>query len=107
LAAARYVELNPVRARLAARPEDWPWSSAGAHLAGRDSGALSVRPLLDEVGDWRAFLDGGLGKEAMEALRRHERTGRPLGSTAFMDRLEGMLGRPLKKRKPGPKPAAN
>ena len=105
-AAARYVELNPVRAKLATGPEDWPWSSARAHLAGRDAGALSVRPLLDRVGDWRTFLDGGLGEEALEALRRHERTGRPLGSTAFVERLESMLGRPLKKRKPGPKPAA-
>ena len=105
-AAARYVELNPVRAKLATEPEDWPWSSARAHLAGRDAGALSVRPLLDGVGDWRAFLDGGLGEEALEALRRHERTGRPLGSTAFVERLERMLGRSLKKRKPGPKRAA-
>lgn len=105
LAAARYVELNPVRAKLAARPEDWPWSSARAHLAGRDGGALSVGPLLEAVGDWRAFLDGGLDEEALEALRRHERTGRPLGSTAFVERLEGMLGRPLGKGKPGPKTA--
>jgi hypothetical protein len=36
LAAVRSVERNPVRARLCARPEDWPWSSAAAHLAGRD-----------------------------------------------------------------------
>jgi putative transposase len=33
-AAARYVALNPVRAGLATRAEDWPWSSARAHLAG-------------------------------------------------------------------------
>src|SRR5277367_1716111 len=38
LACARYVELNPVRARLAGRAEDWPWSSVHAHLAGRDDG---------------------------------------------------------------------
>lgn len=35
-AAERYVGLNPVRAGLAARAEDWPWSSARAHLAGVD-----------------------------------------------------------------------
>jgi putative transposase len=34
LAAVRYVALNPVRARLAARAQDWPWSSVGAHLKG-------------------------------------------------------------------------
>jgi putative transposase len=107
LAAARYVELNPVRAKLVARPEDWPWSSARGHLAGRDGRALSVGPLLVAVGDWRAFLDGGLDEEALEALRRHERAGRPLGSTAFIERLEGVLGRQLRKGNPGPKTATD
>src|SRR5271163_2576578 len=36
MAAVRYVSLNPVRACLVARAEDWPWSSARAHLAGVD-----------------------------------------------------------------------
>jgi len=31
LAAARYIELNPVRAKLTKNPEDYPWSSAAAH----------------------------------------------------------------------------
>ena len=35
VAAARYVELNPVRAGLVAAAEAWPWSSAKAHLIGR------------------------------------------------------------------------
>ena len=30
--ALRYTELNPVRARMVARAEDWEWSSARAHL---------------------------------------------------------------------------
>jgi putative transposase len=106
VAAARHVELNPVRAGLTPRPEDWPWSSARAHLAGRDAGPVAVRPLPGRVGDWRAFLAAGLGEEALETLRRHERTGPPLGSAAFVERLEAALGRALKKRKPGPKPAA-
>jgi putative transposase len=46
LAAARYVELNPVRARLAERAGDWRWSSARAHLDGRDDALASVAPLL-------------------------------------------------------------
>ena len=36
LAAARYVELNPVRARLVEKPELYPWSSAAAHVKGAD-----------------------------------------------------------------------
>jgi len=46
LAAARYVELNPVRARLAERAGDWRWSSARAHLDGRDDALVQVAPLL-------------------------------------------------------------
>src|SRR5216684_9028316 len=46
LAAARYVELNPVRARLAERAGDWRWSSARAHLDGRDDALVRVAPLL-------------------------------------------------------------
>ena len=35
IAAVRYVSLNPVRARLVARAEDWPWSSVRASLRSR------------------------------------------------------------------------
>ncbi len=36
LACAKYVELNPVRAGLVKKPEDWPWSSAGPHTKRKD-----------------------------------------------------------------------
>ena len=104
LAAARYVELNPVRARLARQAADWPWSSAAAHLAGRDDGLVRTAPLLDRVGDWRAFLKDGIEAAALEDLRCHERTGRPLGAAAFVADLEARLERALAPRKPGRKP---
>lgn len=46
LAAARYVELNPVRAGLATAPSDYRWSSAWAHLKGKDDGLVRVSPDL-------------------------------------------------------------
>ena len=106
LACARYVELNPVRARLVRNPRDWRWSSARAHLAGKDDGLVVARPLLDIVGDWREFLKGGLSEDEHEAIRAHERTGRPLGKARFTARLEKRLGRTLARQKPGPKPKA-
>ena len=48
--AARYVALNPVRAHLVQRPQDWAWSSIRAHLDGRDDGLVTVAPLLDRLG---------------------------------------------------------
>ena len=102
-ACARYIELNPVRAKLVKRPEQWRWSSAKAHLRGA-YGALirSAKPLRDR-GEWASLLKGGMAEAEAEAIRRCERTGRPLGSTGFIERLEGSLGRALKPRKPGRK----
>jgi putative transposase len=41
-AAYRYVNLNPVRARLVERAEDWPWSSARALLGLADDGLTDL-----------------------------------------------------------------
>ncbi len=189
-AAARYVELNPLRARLVTDPCDWPWSSARAHLAGRDDQLVKVAPLLamigdwdaflrsampeDElrdirrharhrsaargrgipralgghdgpctqaaetrsktkrnnelshvspelkpgrddqlvkvapllamIGDWDAFLRSAMPEDELRDIRRHARTGRPLGDEAFLARLEDTMGRALKPQKRGPKP---
>jgi putative transposase len=104
LAAARYVELNPLRAGLVRRAADWRWSSARAHLAGKDDALAEAAPLLELVPDWTAFLAGGLGEDELEALRRHARTGRPLGSEGFIEGLEARLGRRLKPGKRGRRP---
>ena len=53
LAAARYVELNPVRAGLVKRARQWRWSSARAHLEGRDDELAAAAPLLELAPDWR------------------------------------------------------
>jgi len=99
MAAARYVAVNPVRARLVARAEDWRWSSVRAHLAGRDDGLVSVAPLIDRCGGrFSDLLDAPVSAEAVSALRAAETIGHPLGSASFLDRLDP---RP---RRRGPKP---
>lgn len=102
--AARYVSLNPVRARLTARAEDWPWSSARAHLAGRDDGIVKVAPLLSRIEDFAAFLDQPFEEDAYMALRRSETVGRPLGSADWIESLERDHARSLAPRKRGRKP---
>ena len=88
LACTRYVEFNRVRATLAAEAKAWPWSSARAHLAGRDDDLDHVGPMLELVGDWAAFLAEGLDGRVHAAIRSGERTGRPLGGAAFVAALE-------------------
>jgi putative transposase len=103
--AARYIEHNPVKAGLVETPGAYRWSSAAAHLAARDDALVRVKPLLDRINDWASFLAGSSDGATAVALRRHERTGRPLGSRSFVQALERLLNRPLVPKKPGPKSA--
>ncbi|MHC4916593.1 MAG: transposase [Planctomycetota bacterium] len=104
LAAARYGELNPVRARMVERPEDWPWSSAAFHLGKRpDDPLVTDRTLLGLVDDWAEFL-ARRDEAARAALRRATRTGRPAGDRRFLVRMERLTGRRLRRMKPGPRP---
>jgi putative transposase len=103
LAAARYIELNPVRAKLTTAPSDYLWSSARAHIRKKDDVLVKVRPLLLMTRGWKRFLTSAASEEQIETFRRHERTGRPLGDEEFLERLEKELGRVLKRQKTGPK----
>jgi putative transposase len=103
VACTRYVEQNPVRAKLVKSARDWRWSSARAHLSAKDDGLVTVRPMLEIVPDWSDLLRTKLGPEVHEAIRTGERTGRPLGPERFVAHLEKRLKRPLAKKKPGPK----
>jgi putative transposase len=105
VAAARYVALNPVRARLVARAEDWPWSSVRAHLAGADDALVSVGPLRTRIADFAALLAASERDSGFAALRAAEQTGRPLGNADFVAGLERLLGRRIARRAPGRKPA--
>jgi putative transposase len=95
VAAARYIELNPVRAGLVFSPGEHPWSSATAHLRGRNDGLVRVAPLLERVGNWSEFLGERSEPEMLDVLRKHAVTGMPLGSDAFVRQVEGTLGRVL------------
>ena len=105
--AARYVALNPVRARLSERAEDWPWSSARAHLIGRDDDLVEVAPLLERIGDFRTFLGTDEDQQATRALRMAETMGRPLGERSWVKALEEKTGRTLAARTRGRKKREN
>jgi len=102
LAACRYIELNPVRAKLVRRPEDYRWSSARAHLAGEDDELVKVKPMLDRISNWPELLASG-DQALFDAVRMHERSGRPLGEERFITKMSSIVGRELAKKKPDPK----
>ena len=105
VSALRYVSLNPVRARLVHRPEDWCWSSVRAHLAASDDAVVKVAPALDRVGDFAAFLSEDFDEALSYAeLRKAESVGRPVGSPEWLADMEARTGRSLTAGKRGPKP---
>ena len=105
LACARYIENNPVRAGLADRAEGWSWSSARSHIVPKSDKLVNVEPLLSMVKeDWSDFLWEKITSEEQQEMHKHEGTGRPLSSIAFIEQLENMLNLSLKLKEPGRKP---
>ena len=92
-------EMNPVRAALVKTPGKWSWYSASAHISGQDDEFVNFRALLDIVKeDWKSFLLKGIDTETIEAFRKHERTGRPIGDDGFIEKVEKITGRRVKPR---------
>ncbi len=94
-AALRYVELNPVRAKLVENAEDWRWSSARAHLYGEHDNLTDLKLAKPFADDWRTFLDEGLQAEAHAAIQASEKNGRALGAASFINDLAALSGRDL------------
>ena len=103
LRAVRYILLNPVKANIVKRPEDYKWSSIKHHLGIEKSSLVKDALLKGMIDDWRGFLQEELHTNDTNMLKLHERTGRPLGSKVFIEELEKLLSVRLKKKKPGPK----
>ncbi|MGE5646084.1 MAG: transposase [Acidobacteriota bacterium] len=103
---ARYIETNPVRAEIVENARDWPWSSAQAHIAGRDQSRL-----LDDIERWFTRYDGAAWDRVLQTsvndeawrqrLRDATQRGRPLGCGQFIQDLEDRLGLALRPSQPG------
>ena len=102
--ALRYVEINPRRAGLVLRPEDWEFSSARAHLNIGDKSAVALAPIQSyrsfTFDQWREFLDQP-DPETAKALRQTIRTSRPCGSVNWVQSLERQYRRKLIASPPG------
>lgn len=101
LAAIRYVETNPVRAGIVKVAWDYRWSSAAFHVgdAVRDM-LVRDRTLRGLIDDWRVYLKDDQD-QPQEKIRKTTRTGRPAGDEHFIETIERLTGRTLRKQKPG------
>ena len=99
LAAVRYIEMNPVSANICHNAGDWPWSSARAHLNGRDDSLVSVLPMLKRIDNWSNYLMAPVDEKQQCRIQQHASSGRPLGDDDFMTELSQITGRDLAVRK--------
>ena len=87
-AAVRYVERNPVRAKIVKQAEDYSWSSARFRVKKLDNPILSHFFLLEEVTNWSVYLKEEDRGEDLKLLRRHGSVGRPLGRPEFLRKFQ-------------------
>jgi len=100
MAAIRYVERNPVRAKMTTNAWEYQWSSAAYHVGIKDEDALvSKSDLLKEIDDWQEYLSEQ--DNDIERLRLNTRTGRPIGDEGFLEKAEKLVSRALRPGKAG------
>ena len=111
LACYRYIELNPVRARMVGDPADYPWSSYAVNSGVRSDPFLGQHPeffalALDREERHRAYrglFDEHMDEPLLRAIRDATNTGYPLASEAFKTRVLAPLGWKTAPCKPGPR----
>ena len=94
--ASKYVELNPVRAKICRLPWRYEWSSSAAHVDEAARGELlnlTSWYKMVSAKEWRRELAGGIDEAQMARIRLSTHTGRPFGTDTFVSKLEKMLGR--------------
>jgi putative transposase len=83
----RYIELNPVRARITRTPEEYFWSSYRANGLGHEDTLITPHPIYICMGDdertrqsgYRALFNEALSEEEIEQIRQASHGNRALG----------------------------
>ena len=101
-AVARYIEQNPVRAKIVNKAEDYPYSSAKAHIHGVKDEILG-ETLFEgrQRNDYRELMKASGREEEINNIRKHTRNGRPIGSESFIEKMEQKLDRMFKSKPRG------
>ena len=95
-AAVRYVENNPVRAKIVKKAHEYTWSSARAHVAQETNLILSNDCyLIKEINNYIAYLRERDDEAVINEIRQHTKTGRPCGNKSFVTTIERLLERTL------------
>lgn len=103
LTCMRYIELNPVRARIVEHPAQFAWSSFGQNITGEPTGLITPHPEYLALGhdpegrgeSYRRLFVDDIGPDELEAIRRSAQQSCALGGKEFCKAVEAMLLRPV------------
>lgn len=109
IACCRYIELNPVRAGVVNRPEDYRWSSHGFYALGRADTLLTAHDEYLVLGEndaarqraYRQLFCIQEDASGLEEIRHAVNRGWPVGSDHFKDQIERALKRAARPPKRG------
>lgn len=109
LTCMRYIELNPVRAKMANDPAHYRWSSYRHNGLGQTDERITPHPLYlglgrtesDRLDAYRALFRSELDEEALADIRLALSQGQPLGSERFGEIMCAAVGMRRAQRKPG------
>jgi putative transposase len=95
LTCVRYIEMNPVAAKIVIRPEDYAWTSYRHHAFGNLDRLVVSHPLYDVLGDtaatrqaaWRAICGEALPPDDVALVTHALRTNGPLHGPGFVGNL--------------------
>jgi len=99
----RYIEMNPVRARMVATPGDFPWSSYRTNAEGERSAIVTPHrdylglgeDEVDRARIYRTLFSMSLGDAGMDEIRKVTRGGYAFGSEEFKKELAAIAGRAM------------
>lgn len=96
LECGRYIERNPLTARMVQDPKEWPWSSYRAYALGEPNPFLDPNPIYDELGGTPAERQVRYCRFVLEARNQQEDLqflkGRFYGSEEFVKMMEKRFG---------------
>ncbi|VAW89894.1 Transposase and inactivated derivatives [hydrothermal vent metagenome] len=104
----RYIELNPVRADMVARPEEYQWSSYGINAWGGSSWLQPHEEYLrlgqensERCYAYRELFRNQLSEEDLHVIRKAAHYCQPIGDNLFRQQLEQQYGITLGRMKRG------
>ena len=99
IACARYIERNPVRAKMVKNAWLWKWSSSKAHCGIEKKDNLAVKKLFSYIDvreyEWMEFIKQEDNPEEVATIKKQTMRGRPIAGSNFTEKLEEKLKRAL------------